>query len=232
MLTPSRLQGYAPLWRTRAHSISCFPSPLTGNCLHQAVRQTVRIVSMDHPQGVLRTGDRATVLFEFISHPEFIKEGMKLLFREGKTKVRFSSLSRCPPTIFRFLFSCSRHAMSAWGSGRLVASACNSSLRPSVCVGSWRYHEDILVATCLLYILGFSRSTVPLGSVILIIYYFVSIARFRRARSWSSGASGLSEFPSIRPTIHTKHPSDGIHPNICGKRKENHEEGRADSALV
>ncbi|KAF8558038.1 P-loop containing nucleoside triphosphate hydrolase protein [Imleria badia] len=51
-----------------------------------AVRQTVRILSMDHPQGVLRTGDRATVQFEFISHPEFIKVGMKLLFREGKTK--------------------------------------------------------------------------------------------------------------------------------------------------
>ena len=42
---------------------------------------------MDHPQGILRTGDRATVTFEFISHPEFLKEGMKLLFREGKTKV-------------------------------------------------------------------------------------------------------------------------------------------------
>lgn len=42
---------------------------------------------MDHPQGVLRTGDRATVQFEFVSRPEFIKVGMKLLFREGKTKV-------------------------------------------------------------------------------------------------------------------------------------------------
>ncbi|KAL5528302.1 hypothetical protein ACEPAF_7438 [Sanghuangporus sanghuang] len=51
-----------------------------------AVRQTVRIVDMDNPQGVLRTGDRATVTFEFVSHPEFIKVGMKLLFREGKTK--------------------------------------------------------------------------------------------------------------------------------------------------
>lgn len=51
-----------------------------------AIRQTVRIVAMDHPQGVLRTGDRANVTFEFISHPEYIKEGMKLLFREGKTK--------------------------------------------------------------------------------------------------------------------------------------------------
>jgi len=51
------------------------------------VRQTVRIVEMDHPQGILRTGDRAKVQFEFISHPEFVKKGMKLLFREGKTKV-------------------------------------------------------------------------------------------------------------------------------------------------
>lgn len=40
---------------------------------YQAIRQTVRIVDMDHPQGLLRTGDRATVTFEFISHPEFIK---------------------------------------------------------------------------------------------------------------------------------------------------------------
>ncbi|KAG6828111.1 hypothetical protein H0H92_009161 [Tricholoma furcatifolium] len=55
-----------------------------------AVRQTVRIVEMDHPQGVLRTGDRATVKFEFISHPEFVKVGMKLLFREGKTKYSLS----------------------------------------------------------------------------------------------------------------------------------------------
>jgi GTPase len=51
-----------------------------------AIRQTVRIINIDHPQGLLRTGDRATVQFEFISHPELIKEGMKLLFREGKTK--------------------------------------------------------------------------------------------------------------------------------------------------
>ncbi|KAH8107926.1 P-loop containing nucleoside triphosphate hydrolase protein [Cristinia sonorae] len=51
-----------------------------------AIRQTVRIIGMDHPQGILRTGDRATVTFEFISQPEYIKEGMKLLFREGKTK--------------------------------------------------------------------------------------------------------------------------------------------------
>lgn len=66
----------------------------------QAVRQTVRIVSMDHPQGILRTGDRATVTFEFISQPEFIKEGMKLLFREGKTKVRAFILFCCLLCVF------------------------------------------------------------------------------------------------------------------------------------
>jgi len=49
---------------------------------------------MDHPQGILRTGDRATVQFEFISHPEFVKEGMKLLFREGKTKVNHLTTQR------------------------------------------------------------------------------------------------------------------------------------------
>ncbi|KAG1862563.1 P-loop containing nucleoside triphosphate hydrolase protein [Suillus subalutaceus] len=53
---------------------------------YQAVRQTVRIISMDNPEGILRTGDRATVQFEFITQPEFVKVGMKLLFREGKTK--------------------------------------------------------------------------------------------------------------------------------------------------
>ncbi|KZT43641.1 P-loop containing nucleoside triphosphate hydrolase protein [Sistotremastrum suecicum HHB10207 ss-3] len=51
-----------------------------------AVRQTVRITGMDNPQGILRTGDRAKVEFEFITNPEYIKVGQKLLFREGKTK--------------------------------------------------------------------------------------------------------------------------------------------------
>jgi hypothetical protein len=30
-------------------------------------------------QGVLRTGDRATVIFEFIQRPEYLKPGMKLV---------------------------------------------------------------------------------------------------------------------------------------------------------
>ena len=54
--------------------------------LRQAIRQTVKIVSMEN-RHFLRTGDRCLVEFEFVSHPEFIRTDMKLLFREGKTKV-------------------------------------------------------------------------------------------------------------------------------------------------
>lgn len=50
----------------------------------KAIRQTVRIVEMDHPQGVLRTGDRATVTFEFLSRPEHITEGALPCFKRPK----------------------------------------------------------------------------------------------------------------------------------------------------
>ena len=50
-------------------------------------QQTVRIVSLDHPSGLIRTGDRSKVVFEFISHTEFVKEGQLILLREAKTKV-------------------------------------------------------------------------------------------------------------------------------------------------
>jgi len=53
---------------------------------------------MDHPQGVLRTGDRATVQFEFISHPEYMAIGSKILFREGTTKVSPGDAIRHSPS--------------------------------------------------------------------------------------------------------------------------------------
>jgi GTPase len=45
------------------------------------------MVSLDHPSGLIRTGDRAKVVFEFLSHSEFVKEGQYILLREAKTKV-------------------------------------------------------------------------------------------------------------------------------------------------
>lgn len=34
----------------------------------------------------LRTGEKAVVRFHFLKHPEYLKVGAKLLFREGVTK--------------------------------------------------------------------------------------------------------------------------------------------------
>lgn len=37
-------------------------------------------------QDCLRTGDKALVRFRFIKHPEYIKPGQRIVFREGRTK--------------------------------------------------------------------------------------------------------------------------------------------------
>lgn len=48
------------------------------------IRQSVSMVSMQ--EDLLRTGDRASVRFRFMRHPEFLKVGARLVFREGRTK--------------------------------------------------------------------------------------------------------------------------------------------------
>ncbi|XP_008547414.1 GTP-binding protein 2 [Microplitis demolitor] len=51
------------------------------------VRQTCVIEGiMDVKEDGLQTHDTASVLFRFVSHPEYLHVGMRLLFREGKTK--------------------------------------------------------------------------------------------------------------------------------------------------
>lgn len=49
------------------------------------VRQTATVERL-HGKDELRTGERAVVRFRFIKHPEYIRVGAKLLFREGVTK--------------------------------------------------------------------------------------------------------------------------------------------------
>ncbi|GHJ88588.1 hypothetical protein NliqN6_4990 [Naganishia liquefaciens] len=56
-------------------------------CHVNSIRQTVRVVSIDHPTGVLRTGDRAKMTFEFIQQPEFLLEGSRLIVRESRSKL-------------------------------------------------------------------------------------------------------------------------------------------------
>lgn len=48
------------------------------------IRQTATITEMS--QEHLRTGDKADVRFRFIKNPEYLRAGMRLVFREGKTK--------------------------------------------------------------------------------------------------------------------------------------------------
>ncbi|KAG0309499.1 hypothetical protein BGZ99_000856 [Dissophora globulifera] len=50
-----------------------------------AVRQTARVLAMDKADQILRTGDRATVRFQFLQ-PAYLKVGARLIFREGRTK--------------------------------------------------------------------------------------------------------------------------------------------------
>jgi len=61
-----------------------------------SIRQTATIVSMSLEH--LRTGDRATVLFRFMRSPEYLRVGMKLIFREGRTKA-IGSISKVIPHV-------------------------------------------------------------------------------------------------------------------------------------
>lgn len=49
-----------------------------------SIRQTASILTMS--KDCLRTGDKAIVKFRFINHPEYIKPGQRMVFREGRTK--------------------------------------------------------------------------------------------------------------------------------------------------
>eukprot|EP01114_Cavostelium_apophysatum_P005599 TRINITY_DN1678_c0_g1_i3.p1 TRINITY_DN1678_c0_g1~~TRINITY_DN1678_c0_g1_i3.p1 ORF type:complete len:239 (-),score=82.14 TRINITY_DN1678_c0_g1_i3:44-760(-) len=47
-------------------------------------QQTARLVDLD--KEYIRTGDKAKVRFRFMYWPEYVKEGSRLIFREGRTK--------------------------------------------------------------------------------------------------------------------------------------------------
>ncbi|KAJ8681187.1 hypothetical protein QAD02_016974 [Eretmocerus hayati] len=59
-----------------------------------SIRQTASILSMS--RDCLRTGDKALVHFRFIKHPEYIKPGQRMVFREGRTKAVGNVLKLIP----------------------------------------------------------------------------------------------------------------------------------------
>lgn len=50
----------------------------------RSVRQSARITALS--SDVVRTGDRGRVRFRFMFRPEVVAEGMRVIFREGRTK--------------------------------------------------------------------------------------------------------------------------------------------------
>lgn len=56
-----------------------------------SIRQTASILTMN--KDCLRTGDKAKVKFRFIKHPEYIKTGQRMVFREGRTKAVSSMMN-------------------------------------------------------------------------------------------------------------------------------------------
>lgn len=59
-----------------------------------SIRQTASIMTMN--KDCLRTGDKAQVKFRFIKHPEYIKVGQRMVFREGRTKAVGNILKPLP----------------------------------------------------------------------------------------------------------------------------------------
>lgn len=66
------------------HTTAIYPGFQTtvhiGNVRQTAVMEGIMAV------GGIHTNDRASVLFRFVRHPEFVRVGARLLFREGLTK--------------------------------------------------------------------------------------------------------------------------------------------------
>lgn len=50
----------------------------------EIVKQSARVVGMDKER--LRSGDRAIVRFRFLQRPEYLLQGTRFVFREGRTK--------------------------------------------------------------------------------------------------------------------------------------------------
>ncbi len=50
----------------------------------QSIQQSAKIIAISQP--VLRTGDKATVSFQFLYRPEHVSVGQRFIFREGRTK--------------------------------------------------------------------------------------------------------------------------------------------------
>ncbi len=50
-----------------------------------SIRQSTRVLSITEKE-FLRSGEKGLVRFRFMYHPEFLKQGSTVMFREGRSK--------------------------------------------------------------------------------------------------------------------------------------------------
>ncbi|KOC70232.1 GTP-binding protein 1 [Habropoda laboriosa] len=91
-----------------------------------SIRQTASIISMS--QDCLRTGDKALVRFRFIKHPEYIKPGQRMVFREGRTKAVGNVVKLIPYTNTTITQTCRANKSNKTSQNRQSSSSTIQSL--------------------------------------------------------------------------------------------------------
>lgn len=91
-----------------------------------SIRQTASILSMSAE--CLRTGDKAVVHFRFIKHPEYLKPGQRMVFREGRTKAVGNVLRIIPQSLTHPTTTTTRVKPN-----KMLPSVPSSQVVPQVC---------------------------------------------------------------------------------------------------
>ncbi|XP_050590110.1 GTP-binding protein 1 [Bombus affinis] len=91
-----------------------------------SIRQTASIISMS--QDCLRTGDKALVRFRFIKHPEYIKPGQRIVFREGRTKAVGNVVKLVPYSSTAVIQTCRANKPNKTSQNRQSSSSTMQSL--------------------------------------------------------------------------------------------------------
>lgn len=91
-----------------------------------SIRQTASILSMSAE--CLRTGDKAVVHFRFIKHPEYLKPGQRMVFREGRTKAVGNVLRIIPQSLTHPATTTTRVKPN-----KMLPSVPSSQVCPQVC---------------------------------------------------------------------------------------------------
>lgn len=93
-----------------------------------SVRQTATIISMTKEH--LRTGDKALVRFRFIKNPEYLRQDMRMVFREGRTKA-IGNISRLFPHISAVAQNTRQHRAQKKGQDAHQTRPQNEPQKPS-----------------------------------------------------------------------------------------------------